>query len=199
MATVAGWGRTSPEGISPQVYPNKMYEVSVPIVSRNECARAYGYTGGFPREMMCAGVDEGGKDSCQGDSGGPLFVEVDGSPVVVGIVSWGAACATAGYPGVYTRVSEFESWLSFIMRTPSPPSPPSLPSAPPISIDEACACAAEGVSGGVETGMDGCNPWAGDGVFYCYVREPDACPYAYESNTYPGAGYVGCPPPTQVW
>jgi len=40
MATVAGWGRTSPEGISSQTYPNKMYEVSIPIVSRDECARA---------------------------------------------------------------------------------------------------------------------------------------------------------------
>jgi secreted trypsin-like serine protease len=122
MATVAGWGRTSPEGSYPETYPNVMHEVAVPILSRKECAQAYGY---LPSVMVCAGLLEGGKDSCQGDSGGPLFIKADGSPVVVGIVSWGMGCASEGYPGVYTRVSEFKSWLASILEPPPPPpSPP---------------------------------------------------------------------------
>jgi secreted trypsin-like serine protease len=69
---------------------------------------------GFIKEdvMLCAGVVEGGKDACSGDSGGPLFRKSsDGSVVQVGIVSFGAGCARAYRPGIYTRVSAFSEWI----------------------------------------------------------------------------------------
>ena len=48
----------------------------------------------------------------QFDSGGPLVVRQEGgSFAVAGIVSWGIDCA-AGFPGVYTRVSEFLDWIN---------------------------------------------------------------------------------------
>ncbi len=55
------------------------------------------------KNMMCAGVNGGGKDSCQGDSGGPLLDRENG--VLVGVVSWGTGCAVDGFPGVYARIS----------------------------------------------------------------------------------------------
>lgn len=62
--------------------------------------------------MLCAGVVEGGKDACSGDSGGPLFrTSSDGSMVQVGIVSFGAGCARANRPGIYTKVSAFTAWI----------------------------------------------------------------------------------------
>lgn len=62
--------------------------------------------------MLCAGIVKGGKDACSGDSGGPIFQKSsDGSMLQVGIVSFGAGCARANRPGIYTRVSAFSEWI----------------------------------------------------------------------------------------
>lgn len=62
--------------------------------------------------MICAGyVDKGGKDSCQGDSGGPLTNKI---PQLIGIVSWGYACADPLRPGVYARVTIGRDWIKSV-------------------------------------------------------------------------------------
>nr|CAD7269548.1 unnamed protein product [Timema shepardi] len=71
--------------------------------------------------MLCAGYKEGGKDSCSGDSGGPLAC--DGQ--LTGIVSWGASCAASLYPGVYTNVSYYNSWI--LQNSPAPHGASSTP------------------------------------------------------------------------
>jgi len=104
---VSGWGTLSSGGSSPDI-ANK---VTVPIYSDAACRQAYG-SGSISSGMVCAGLTQGGKDSCQGDSGGPLFYDDPaGAKTLIGIVSWGAGCADAGLPGVYTRVSSYASWL----------------------------------------------------------------------------------------
>jgi trypsin len=75
--------------------------VTVPVVSHEECNKAYEDYGGITDNMICAAAPGGGKDACQGDSGGPLAV----SGVLVGIVSWGIGCALPDYPGVYSNVA----------------------------------------------------------------------------------------------
>ena len=108
-AIVTGWGDTDPT--DQNSYPSILQEAVVPVVSDAGCTASYGVWYVSP-EMLCAGYDEGGIDSCFGDSGGPLAVDAgDGSLLHIGIVSWGVACAQAGYPGVYARTSTYASWI----------------------------------------------------------------------------------------
>jgi hypothetical protein len=58
------------------------------------------------------------KSTCRGDSGGPVIL-TNGTPLLVGIVSWGKkTCAGDGRPGVYTRIDQFASWIDAAMKLP---------------------------------------------------------------------------------
>ncbi|XP_029978083.1 serine protease 27-like [Sphaeramia orbicularis] len=70
--------------------------------------------------MICAGLLEGGKDSCQGDSGGPMVSKQGSVWVQSGIVSFGFGCARPNLPGVYSRVSQYESWISSHITSDQP-------------------------------------------------------------------------------
>ncbi|KAK5994004.1 Trypsin [Cladobotryum mycophilum] len=102
--TTAGWGTTSENS---QSIPARLNKVSVPVIARATCNTDY--SGEITTNMFCAGLTQGGKDSCSGDSGGPI---VDASGTVVGVVSWGQGCAEAGFPGVYTRLGNYISFIN---------------------------------------------------------------------------------------
>jgi secreted trypsin-like serine protease len=58
------------------------------------------------------------KSTCRGDSGGPVIL-TNGTPLLVGIVSWGKkTCAGDGRPGVYTRIDQYTSWIDAAMKLP---------------------------------------------------------------------------------
>ena len=122
--TVIGWGGTVAQPGAPQSYPTQLQEVDVPIVANDIC-----YPGEVTANMICAGLDQGGKDSCQGDSGGPLVRPLtEGQHMLTGIVSWGDGCAQAGTYGVYTKVSQYRSWIdSIINQVPSQPGTGTVP------------------------------------------------------------------------
>merc|ERR1719290_125250 len=111
-AVVAGWGTTSQGGSTSSVAK----DVTVTIYNANDCKSSYG-SNAITSAMICAGVPAGGKDSCQGDSGGPLvYTTGDGVTAgqnyeLTGVVSWGAGCAQAEYPGVYAKVSFALDWI----------------------------------------------------------------------------------------
>ena len=109
IARIAGWGLTSTAGASTDV----LMTASVPIVSDQECSTSDQVSIGEAQSMVCAGFAAGGVDTCQGDSGGPLTVlNGAGSPILAGVVSWGYECASAGRPGLYTRVAAFIPWIT---------------------------------------------------------------------------------------
>ncbi|SDX57362.1 Trypsin [Amycolatopsis xylanica] len=98
-AVALGWGLTSDNG-EPS---DTLKKVTLPVTSDEACKTAY--PDGYVAEAhVCAGVQEGGKDTCQGDSGGPL---VGSGGKLIGIVSWGEGCAQPGKYGVYSRVSTY--------------------------------------------------------------------------------------------
>ncbi|KAM8791622.1 kallikrein-13 isoform 2-T2 [Rhynchonycteris naso] len=105
---VSGWGTTT----SPQVsYPQTIQCANIQLRSDEECRRAYPKR--ISPNMLCAGSQEGGKDSCEGDSGGPLVC----NGTLYGIISWGDfPCGQPNRPGVYTRVSQYVSWIQETIR-----------------------------------------------------------------------------------
>lgn len=111
-AIVMGLGALAQDSAGPQF----VHDVTVPIISNEECNGERMYSGSVTDEMICAGFRRGGKDACQGDSGGPLVKRVrqqDGSFVDthIGVVSWGAGCAKKFKPGVYARTSAAFPWI----------------------------------------------------------------------------------------
>jgi trypsin len=124
--TVIGLGRTSTYG--PR--SSTLLQVAVNNVPIETCNASFAnYDPIGPNvinqdTMICAGdLETGGKDSCKGDSGGPLYILLPRTaiqkteipsvvPVQVGIVSFGhEECGLREYPGVYTRVSAYETFI----------------------------------------------------------------------------------------
>ncbi|KAH9374051.1 hypothetical protein HPB48_005320 [Haemaphysalis longicornis] len=101
-----------------------LQEASVPIISNDECDKAYQKLGSYKTKLsmgindqfICAGnTSFGSVDACQMDSGGPLLVRSSQDRTTfmeaVGVVSFGVGCGSPVYPGVYTRVSTFANWI----------------------------------------------------------------------------------------
>ena len=113
VATVAGWG-TESEGS--QSIPNVLQKVQVPLVPTAVCNAADSYNGQVGQTQLCAGYAQGGKDACQGDSGGPLVLnDANGTPKLIGVVSWGEGCAEASKYGVYSKVSAGAAWIQSVI------------------------------------------------------------------------------------
>ena len=101
-AKISGWGSTRPRA------GRSLQRASVEIKSLAAATRVYG---SLTSDQLPAGG--GSTDSCQGDSGGPLTVlDADDRPVLAGVTSWGYGCARNGTPGLYARVSSFQSWIA---------------------------------------------------------------------------------------
>ncbi|KAG8196779.1 hypothetical protein JTE90_014511 [Oedothorax gibbosus] len=123
LALVAGWGW---QRFHQGKYSKELQELEISIGTNAYCQSKYG--GVILDTNICAGGEKG-KDACSGDSGGPLVSKYDGKWYSVGVVSWGMGCGVEGYPGVYTRVSEYLEWIADNIKD-SPPCKDDVP--PPI-------------------------------------------------------------------
>uniref|UniRef100_A0A671PJP1 Zgc:123295 n=1 Tax=Sinocyclocheilus anshuiensis TaxID=1608454 RepID=A0A671PJP1_9TELE len=106
---VTGWGSLLPDGTQ---FPDILQEVMIPIVNNSACANAYEGMYTITSSMICAGLlNQGGKDSCKGDSGGRMVSKNGSLWIQSGVVSFGEGCADPRYPGVYSRVSQYQDWI----------------------------------------------------------------------------------------
>ncbi|XP_054913741.1 testisin-like [Poeciliopsis prolifica] len=114
---VTGWGNVGEGESLPE--PQTLQEVKVPVIGNRQC-KCLLERSKITDNMICAGVLSGGKDSCQGDSGGPMVSKQSSRWIQSGVVSFGVGCARPNLPGVYTRVSRYQSWINAHIRFNKP-------------------------------------------------------------------------------
>ncbi|XP_054083136.1 serine protease easter-like [Zeugodacus cucurbitae] len=105
---IAGWGST-------ETSRNSVKKLKALIRGQNleRCKAKYNID--IDNTQLCVGGEKG-VDTCKGDSGGPLMLiqSYNGreSCLLIGITSFGPrVCGQEGFPGVYTRVDAFISWI----------------------------------------------------------------------------------------
>ncbi|KAE8578093.1 hypothetical protein XENTR_v10023330 [Xenopus tropicalis] len=95
---------------------------SVELIGPNKCNCIYSKPGttnasvSVLPSMLCAAQQEG---QCLSDSGGPLVCNESGTWFLVGVQSFAGSCQERrgkALPGVYTKLSDYENWISTITR-----------------------------------------------------------------------------------
>ncbi|KAG5335356.1 SNAK protease, partial [Acromyrmex heyeri] len=120
QVSVSGWGVTKYSGeVSDRLQKAQLDVIDnlLCTIRHNSSTEEVPY--GITPSMICAGDRSGNwtRDTCQGDSGGPLQIVSNNKCVflLIGITSFGKACAMIDIPGVYTRVSYYLSWIEGIV------------------------------------------------------------------------------------
>ncbi|KAK2150643.1 hypothetical protein LSH36_397g02016 [Paralvinella palmiformis] len=100
-----GWGCTMNGGIVSSI----AREVELPKVSDSDCTRYWSVN---TIDRLCAGYNLAAMGICSGDSGGPLVCQNrDLDWIQVGIASFTSANNPGNVPGVFTRVSNYVTWI----------------------------------------------------------------------------------------
>ena len=108
-----GWGWTAALRSSSTA---ELRGAKLKLRSEKQCTSITGFTGDLEDAALCA-AGSSGQQACYGDSGGPLVLygPPKTRPVVIGVVSSGKDCGTAGKPSYYTRVAAAREWIDDVM------------------------------------------------------------------------------------
>jgi len=117
---IAGWGATSFRGPT----SNILLQGIISVVTNQECRDKFSQFNNVEigETKICARDKNDRIDACQGDSGGPMVVLKKSGDNrfryhLIGVVSFGYRCAVKGFPGVYTRVTEYDQWIRNTVNT----------------------------------------------------------------------------------
>eukprot|EP00092_Neocalanus_flemingeri_P037937 GFUD01041294.1.p1 GENE.GFUD01041294.1~~GFUD01041294.1.p1 ORF type:complete len:377 (-),score=82.79 GFUD01041294.1:53-1183(-) len=111
---ITGWGATSLKGPT----SNSLLQGIISVDSIQECKKKFTQFNNvvIGKTNICA-IDFNARVSpCLGDDGGPMVIlkRRDDRKFryhLIGVVSFGYRCAVKGFPGVYTRVTEYDQWI----------------------------------------------------------------------------------------
>lgn len=99
---------------NPQLYPTTLRYTTLKLTHCLSSSSLY-QAEQITTNMLCAEspVQNQPADTCFGDSGAGLTIQNSlDKPYLLGIASWGVGCAKSGYPGVYTRVANYNNWIN---------------------------------------------------------------------------------------
>lgn len=115
--SATGWGVTGSSEAANRMNA-VLLRVDLQAMPNTVCQQRPGYGPQKIRDtVFCAANPK--QSTCRGDSGGPVIL-TNGTPLLVGLVSWGKkACAGDGRPGVYTRIDTHAQWIDEAMKLPA--------------------------------------------------------------------------------
>ncbi|XP_039999190.1 ovochymase-1 isoform X3 [Xiphias gladius] len=101
-----GWGATK---ATADINPDELHHVGLTLVNQTTCREKWG--GGLISDShICS--HPAGSTSCMGDSGAPLFCRKHGAYFLFGVVTWGSQRCDADKPAIFTRISDYRSWIT---------------------------------------------------------------------------------------
>ncbi|XP_015256123.1 vitamin K-dependent protein C isoform X1 [Cyprinodon tularosa] len=107
---VTGWGKDDTGKLS-----SALNFIKVPLVNHSFCRQQM-----FPHDLtnnvLCAGILGERIDACEGDSGGPMVTLYRDTWFLIGLVSWGEGCGMVDKLGIYTKVSNYNEWISQVQE-----------------------------------------------------------------------------------
>jgi len=109
---LTGWGRNNRANNN---LPTILQEMETTVITRQDCQDKIQSHGGDFKEWFI--VDShicfynSAATACHGDSGGPAVCKKNGKWVLAGLTSGGNPYCAAGFPDIYTRVSEFRDYI----------------------------------------------------------------------------------------
>ncbi|KAJ8720328.1 hypothetical protein PYW07_012371 [Mythimna separata] len=106
-AIAAGFGRTSDQQAGASTIVS---HVSLQVISVAQCQSVFGSN--FVVQSTLCTNGAGGVGVCGGDSGGPLFLNLQGTPTLIGISSFVAAAGCQlGFPSAFARVTSYNNFI----------------------------------------------------------------------------------------
>ncbi|XP_073337015.1 ovochymase-1 [Pagrus major] len=101
-----GWGATK---TTVNIDPDRLHHLGLTLVNQTTCRERWG-EGLLSDSHICS--HPAGSTSCMGDSGAPLLCRKRGAYFLFGVVTWGSRRCDADKPAIFSRISDYHSWIT---------------------------------------------------------------------------------------